>query len=131
MNPLLRPICALLAAGLLTTACERQQPADAAPTVAPSTEPPNGPRLYARNCASCHGATGGGGMASVGPPAPAFVARDAGGRLTADAIINAIRTGPGAMPPNRALSDEEVAAIADHVRRLIDAARPPEPPSTP
>jgi mono/diheme cytochrome c family protein len=120
---------------LVSAACQSPSPGPqaqvASESTAPPTDAPSGSQLYARNCASCHGLAGAGGLAGVGSPAPAFVDRDQGQRLDLATITHAVRTGPGAMPPNTALSNEELAALAAHIRRLIDAATPPAPTPDP
>ncbi len=68
-----------------------------------------GDQLYAQNCAGCHGQTGTGGFG------PAL----AGNEALADNLdtVEQILDGGGGMPAWRdRLSDEEVAAVATHVR---------------
>lgn len=74
--------------------------------------------LYARNCAPCHGATGGGG---AGPALAgnSFVA-------SISAVLNQIFLGNDArgMPPFTRLTDREVAAISNYVRNSFGNAYP-------
>ncbi len=77
--------------------------------VGTSIDSATGYQLYVQNCAGCHGQAGEGGSG------PALVGNEA---LTDDsAVVEQILNGGGGMPAwqNR-LSDEEVAAVATHVR---------------
>lgn len=86
--------------------------------------PPDGARLYARNCAVCHGESGTGG---VGVPLalPGF-------QSTVDDVYlrETIRRGrPGrVMPAFSRLSDAEVSAIVAHIRGWRKAAQAPRFP---
>lgn len=75
-----------------------------------------GQPLYARNCAPCHGATGGGG---AGPALDgnSFVA-------SISAVLNQIFLGNDArgMPAFTRLTDREVAAIANYIRNSMGNA---------
>jgi cbb3-type cytochrome c oxidase subunit III len=68
----------------------------------------SGLEVYARNCASCHGATGAGGVAGGGTWTPRISGNDP------ETIAQGVRVGPFQMPAfDRAnLSDEEVGDIA-------------------
>lgn len=71
-------------------------------------DPGDGQLLYAANCASCHGATGGGGVAGGGAVTPNV------NRFGPIAVAEAIRVGPFQMPafgPDQ-LSNQEMADIA-------------------
>lgn len=67
-----------------------------------------GLELYARNCASCHGATGAGGVAGAGAYTPRI------NELEPQTIAQAIRIGPFQMPAfdSSQISDDEVGDIA-------------------
>jgi cytochrome c oxidase cbb3-type subunit 3 len=86
---------------------------------------PDGAQLYARNCASCHGAQGDGG---IGVPL-ALASFQAG--ISDDYLKKTIRIGrPGrVMPAFTALRDDEVEAVIRHVRSWnktpVGLARPP------
>ncbi|WJW75583.1 c-type cytochrome [Thiohalobacter sp. IOR34] len=85
-----------------------------------ASEVPDGPRLFQRHCAVCHGETGEGG---VGVPLalPAFQAS------VSDAYLRrTIRLGrPGRVMPSFAyLSDAEVNAIITYIRSWLDVPRP-------
>ena len=94
----------LLAAFLLFVLAALQQPAWAAV--------PDGAKLYAQNCAVCHGEAGSGGI-GVPLSLPSFQATVSNRYLAAT-----IRQGrPGrVMPAFTQLSDAEVAAIVGHIR---------------
>lgn len=91
-----------------------------------ATGPLDGPAVYARNCASCHGAQGAGVAGSFPPLAghAADLAAVAGGRTY---LINALlyglqgqivvdgRSYNGNMPAWNRLRDEEIALVLDHV----------------
>lgn len=80
------------------------------PLAAPAA--PDGAKLYAANCAACHGKKGRGG---VGVPLalPDFLAS-----VTDDYLFKTIRLGrPGrVMPGHPGLSDAQVQAIVEHIR---------------
>jgi ubiquinol-cytochrome c reductase cytochrome c subunit len=74
------------------------------PRVAPGAGSlPRGQALFQTNCAACHGAAGAGGSVGGGRVAPSLY------RATPLEIAEAIRIGPGAMPP----FGEEVLPQAD------------------
>jgi mono/diheme cytochrome c family protein len=88
---------------------------------------PDGARLYAQHCASCHGESGNGsGVAYLNPPARDFgegkfrLATTANGVPTDDDLRRLLRGGiPGsAMPGFPQLADGELVAVVDHVRGL-------------
>jgi len=81
---------------------------------------PNGQQLYAKNCASCHGIDGKGG---VGIPIslPSFL------HSVPDTYLEkTIRYGrPGrVMPPFRHLSDAQIKAIVQHLHRFAPGKKP-------
>lgn len=95
------------------------------PTAA--TAVPDGGRLFAHNCANCHGERGdGNGTTRLDPRARSFgedkfkFATTANGIPTDDDLKRVIHRGiPGsAMPAFPQLTDDEVAAVIDHVRVL-------------
>lgn len=92
-------------------------------TIAPAGAAYDGARLYAANCAACHGSNGTGG---VGVPLalPDFLAQS-----NDDYLRKTIRLGrPGrVMPAFTKLSDAEVNAIVRHVRSWQTAATAPVP----
>ena len=101
---LLRLIALMLFAGL------GGSPAFAAP--AETVSVPNGAQLYARNCASCHGQKGDGGI-GVPLALPSFQAG-----ISDDYLRQSIHYGrPGrVMPAFSSLGPDEVEAIVRHVR---------------
>lgn len=87
---------------------------------------PLGGSVYASNCSSCHGPSGG-GMAGVFPPLAGHVAElaalDGGRELLIDTLLYGLQ-GPiavagsnyaGVMPAWPQLADEEIAAVLDHL----------------
>jgi mono/diheme cytochrome c family protein len=95
---------ALLAA--LVTSCGR------------STDGKFGSELYEISCAGCHGADGQGNV--IGPDIASSGSR-AARELADDQLAGAIRVGPGAMPGNPRLSDEQIASLVEYLRGLQDA----------
>ncbi len=75
-----------------------------------------GSQLFLNNCSSCHAAPAIGDSVGGGQIAPSL------GKATATQIGEAIRVGPGVMPPfdPRNLSDEDVNSIARYVLWLRD-----------
>lgn len=73
-----------------------------------------GNQLYLVNCAACHQSAGAGGALAYGDVAPAL------GRATPTETIEALRTGPGRMPPfdRSTLDDHEATDIARYVQEL-------------
>lgn len=72
---------------------------------------PDGARLYARNCAACHGENGGGGL-GVPLSLPSFQAT-----VSNDYLHKTIRLGrPGRVMPASALPDADIDAIVRHIR---------------
>lgn len=101
---LLRFIALMLCAGLVSS------PVLAAPVQ--SAAAPNGAKLFARNCASCHGEKGDGGI-GVPLALPSFQAG-----ISDDYLRQTIHYGrPGrVMPAFSSLSGDEIEAIVRHVR---------------
>jgi ubiquinol-cytochrome c reductase cytochrome c subunit len=68
----------------------------------------SGLEVYARNCASCHGATGAGGVAGAGAWTPRITGYDP------ETIAQSVRVGPFQMPAfdGSTVSEEEVGDIA-------------------
>jgi len=96
----------------------------------------DGARVYAANCASCHGPAGA-GIAGAFPPvaghAAELAALDGGRAYLADALVYGLM-GPiavggvtynGVMPGWSQLSDADIAAVLDFV---VGLGGPPAPP---
>jgi high-affinity iron transporter len=110
-----------LVIGLMFWACQSAPPAPAAP-VAPA-EPLDGARVYARQCATCHGAEGrGDGPLAAQNQAPSLHAAAAGGRLEPEVMHALLLNGRGAMPAFPNLSSAERAAVIAWVRERTGAA---------
>ena len=79
--------------------------------------------LYVRNCQSCHGANGEGGIGErlVGSPIVASV----GGTVN-QILLGAVEHG---MPPFNRLTDREIAAISTYIRNSFTNAFGPVQPS--
>jgi mono/diheme cytochrome c family protein len=77
-----------------------------------------GQAVYGRNCAACHGATGGGG-AGPAMAGNAFMA-------SISAVLNQIFLGNAerGMPMFTRLNDREVAAVANYIRNSMGNAYP-------
>ncbi len=93
-------------------------------SASPANGQPAGPRgaqLFADRCALCHGADGRGGERG-----PDIVSPPRGlSRAVAD-IERVVRVGvPGGGMPPIPLADDDIAAVARHVRALAEAARRP------
>lgn len=80
-----------------------------------STEGKFGPELYEISCAGCHGDRGEGAVLG-----PAIGTPDSNSAvdLTDEQIFGAIRVGPGSMPGNPNLTDEQIRSLVDYLRRL-------------
>jgi alcohol dehydrogenase (cytochrome c) len=151
------PVSGVLVAGMLVIRGEAAPPAqgqgDARAPLFTAAQATSGAAVYAKACASCHGATLTGGSA---PPlaGPAFARSWGDPRVTLDDLFFVIRT---TMPPNNAaaLSPPDRAAVFAHIlqtngyapgavtltadspqlrqQRLVVTARPepprPEPPA--
>jgi mono/diheme cytochrome c family protein len=100
---------------------------------APAHPVPDGAKLFARHCATCHGERGnGGGLLSplLDPPARRFgeerfrLASTSNGVPTDDDLLAVVRNGiPGtAMPAFAHLTDDERKALVGHVRGLTREA---------
>jgi cytochrome c5 len=73
---------------------------------------PTGEEVYRRNCASCHGETGGGGFG----PSMVGVAD----RLALEDHVAVVRDGRGRMPAwASSLSPEEIEAVVDYQRTAL------------
>lgn len=80
---------------------------------------PDGARLYARNCAACHGENGAGGL-GVPLSLPSFQAT-----VSNDYLHKTIRLGrPGRVMPTSALPDADIDAIVRHIRSWNKAPAP-------
>ena len=78
-----------------------------------STEGKFGRELYDVACAQCHGPSGRGGIGS------AIAAADANAlELTDEQLAGVIRVGPGAMPGNPRLTDDQVQSLVAYIREL-------------
>jgi cytochrome c oxidase cbb3-type subunit 3 len=85
----------------------------------PALAAPDGARLYARNCAACHGENGRGGI-GVPLSLPSFQAT-----VSNDYLHKTIRLGrPGRVMPTSALPDSDIAAIVRHIRSWRKAPAP-------
>jgi ubiquinol-cytochrome c reductase cytochrome c subunit len=73
--------------------------------------------LFINTCAACHGATAGGGSVGPGVFAPALVGADP------KTVAEAVRIGPGAMPPF-AWDDGRLSDVAAYLDWLATAPRP-------
>ncbi len=79
----------------------------------------DGAKLYARNCAACHGENGGGGL-GVPLSLPSFQAT-----VSNDYLHKTIRLGrPGRVMPTSALPDADIDAIVRHLRSWNKAPAP-------
>lgn len=79
--------------------------------VAMPGDPSLGLQVYQQNCAHCHGATGGGGVAGAGAYTPPLTGYDP------IVIAEAIRVGPFEMPQfsRKQITDEEVDAVVGYL----------------
>lgn len=82
-------------------------------------EPVDAARLYQRQCAVCHGATGQGDGPSAGINRPSNLTQIEPTTLDEE-IATVIREGRGLMPPWGHLRDDEIDALVRYVRRLAD-----------
>lgn len=84
---------------------------------------PDGAKLYARNCAVCHGENGGGGM-GVPLSLPSFQAA-----ISDDYLHKTIRLGrPGRVMPPSSLPDAEIESIVRFIRSWSYGPAPLFPP---
>lgn len=109
-------------------------PALAAPVPSVPPVPPDGPALYARWCASCHGATGGGdgpNAANLPVKPAAHASREAMSERPDDSLFDTIAAGGAVM--NRSprmpafgatLSPAEIRALVRHIRSLCRCEGP-------
>lgn len=89
-----------------------ESPTTTAETGPAAGRPPSGEDVYRRNCASCHGETGGGGFG----PSMAGVAD----RLALDDHVAVVRDGRGRMPAwGSSLDPEEIEAVVDYQRAAL------------
>jgi len=87
--------------------------------VTPALAAPDGAKLYARNCATCHGENGSGGI-GVPLSLPSFQATVSNAYLH-----NTIRLGrPGRVMPPSGLSDDEIEAVVSFIRSWSRAPAP-------
>ena len=82
-----------------------------AATASPAGDAAAGDKLYAANCAACHGAS----RAGIPGTFPALT--DVGKRLDAKQIKEKIRKGGGLMPPFGQLSEKDVEDLAAYLAR--------------
>lgn len=104
------------------------------PAATPAPVPPDGPALYARWCAACHGATGRGDGPNAGnlPVRPAdHSSREAMSRRPDDSLFDTIAAGGAVM--NRSprmpafggtLSPADIRALVRHIRTLCRCEGP-------
>lgn len=94
----------------------------AAATADAQTPAPDGAQLYARNCASCHGATGAPSAAMLRsmPALPDLSNPRTMAALADSTLVNVVTNGKGrAMPAYRTrLTPEQVRLIVAHMRTL-------------
>ena len=95
-----RLVLALAVLGLVASGC------------GPSTTDKFGQDLFEISCARCHGSTAQGG---IGPPIGTAESR-AARELSDEQIFGAIRVGPGAMPGNPSLTDEQITSLVEYLR---------------
>lgn len=103
---------------------ENQQPTGPSSVRGGST----GERLYARFCASCHGADGKAQTTMsrmMSPPPTNFYSGPWKGEMTAAAIIEVVKNGKGAMPAygKEITLDGELNALAEHVLSLREVKK--------
>lgn len=80
-----------------------------------STEGKFGAELYEISCAGCHGDNGEGNVLG---PAVGTPDSNSALELEDDQIFGAIRVGPGSMPGNPFLTDEQITSLVALLRRL-------------
>lgn len=81
-------------------------------------KPPSGDKLFAQNCAYCHGngGKGDGPNAARLTPAPTDLTKSGAGE---GEIANVVKNGKGSCPSWRAsLTDEEISAVASFTKSL-------------
>ena len=92
-----------------------------------AAEPGDGAKLYEANCAKCHGADGHGdtpmgkAMKAASLVAPKWAAQD-----SADAVVSAFRANPKHKSVASKVSDDDLRAIAVHIRALAGASAAPK-----
>lgn len=123
---------------------QRDPAVDRTPTldvkVALGTSPSDGPAVFARNCAGCHGedgdGTGAGGRGAN--PAPRdltragwkFVPWSEDGRPDRKVLMHLLVRGmPGTLMPGAQLTPADLAAVVEHTRGLAPSAPPSLPPA--
>jgi ubiquinol-cytochrome c reductase cytochrome c subunit len=76
-----------------------------------------GHRLYQQNCAACHSAAGAGYVLQSGRAAPSLQ------QATPVQLAEAVRTGPGTMPPfdSNTISDRQLDSVARYVTYLTSS----------
>ncbi len=102
MSKRVRAVCAVIGAGLLATALPVS-----------SARAADGAKIYAEQCASCHGDKGqGGGPMNVAPLGTLIK-----GKSDAD-LAKSIKGGKGTMPPFASLSDDDVKAVIAAIKGM-------------
>jgi mono/diheme cytochrome c family protein len=104
----------LLACGAGVAACSRSAPAAERTAI-------DARALFGQACAKCHADDGSGGLPTVpNGPRPIDLRSDDWQRSRSDAdVVNAIKTGRGAMPPFAdVLTTEQISALTSYVRTL-------------
>lgn len=118
----MKKVLFLIIAGLTVIACEKKPEAEAAPAAAAAV---SGETLYnEKGCVTCHGAQGKGdgpvGAALKPKPRNFADAKWKNGTELAQVIktINEGIAGSGMAPYKGVLTDDEIKAVAEHVRKL-------------
>ena len=99
----------------------------ACPVVAAADPPSDGAKLYEANCVKCHGADGHGdtpmgkAMKAASLVDPKWAAQD-----SADAVVSAFRANPKHKSIASKVSDDDLRAIAIHIRELAGGATTPK-----
>jgi len=102
MSKRVRGVTAVIGVGLLAIALPLS-----------SARAADGAKLYADNCASCHGDKGQGG----GPLNVAASAKTIKGKSDAD-LAKVIKDGKNTMPPFASLSDDDVKSLVGAIKKM-------------